>query len=150
MLLCAINFPFRVRRLLDNPQHSRYLHVAILLACSFPPAIAVGCSFALGDYITQFPPVYCTTEDPDASYYVLILPLSIVCAAGVSCLVLILWSLVRHRRARVSNGEVYRILPSKRPPPFFDAPMIRAYNALYQVNARPRFLAREFQAPVGA
>ncbi len=107
MLLCAIKLPFRVRRLLGNPKHSRYLHVAILLACSFFPAVAVGCSFVPGDYITVFPPAYCVTESPRTTYYILIIPLSVVGAAGISCLVLIFWSLVRHRRARVSDGSPY-------------------------------------------
>ncbi len=56
---------------------------------------------------------------------------------------------------------MYRILPSKRPspckrsPPIFDDPMVRVYMRytykwLLRVNTHPRFLAREFQAPMGA
>ncbi len=42
----------------------------------------------------------------------------------------------------------------KCPPPFFDDPMVRVYMRytykwLLRVNAHPRFLAREFQAPMG-
>ncbi len=49
----------------------------------------------------------------------------------------------------------YRILPSKRPPPFFDDPMVREYMCytykwLLRVNAHPRFLTCECQAPMGA
>ncbi len=102
-MLCAINYPFRVRRLFDNSKHSRCIHVTLLLACSLPPAVIVGCSFAVGDYVTQFPPVYCTAEDPNTTYYLQSLPLSIVCAAGVTGFVLILWSLVKRRKTSVSN-----------------------------------------------
>ncbi len=60
-----------------------------------------------------------------------------------------------------NETHVYRILPSKRPspckrpPPFFDDPMVRVYmrytyKLLLHVNAHPCFLAREFQAPMGA
>ncbi len=45
----------------------------------------------------------------------------------------------------------YHILPSKRPPPFFDDPMVRVYMQMDSPCKRPpRFLACEFQAPMGA
>ncbi len=106
-MLCAINFPFRVRSLYRNAKHSRYVHVTLLLACSLLPAVVVGCSFAIGDYITLLPPLYCTTEHPDGAYFLMSLPLSIVCATGVTGFLLILWSLVRRRRASVSTNCVY-------------------------------------------
>ena len=73
----------------------------LVLACSIPPAVIVGVSFGFGDYITQFPPVFCASEDPNASYYLMILPLSSVAAVGVTCLVLILGLLIRRSRVGV-------------------------------------------------
>ncbi len=63
-----------------------------------------------------------------------------------------------HKQVR---KHAYRILPSKhpspckRPPPFFDDPIVHVhmrctYKWLLHVNAHPRFLVREFQAPMGA
>ncbi len=100
ILLCAIKYPFRVRRLLDNEKHSRSLHIVVVLATSIFPAITLGCTFAFGDYITQLPPGYCVVDDPETTYYLLILPLSIVCGAGITGFILILWLLVKRRRAR--------------------------------------------------
>ncbi len=53
-------------------------------------------------------------------------------------------SLVTNEHLAQSSMHMYRILPSKRPPPFFDDPMVHVYMRytykwLLRVNAHPRF-----------
>ncbi len=72
-----------------------------------------------------------------------------------------LGSVVDNQRRAVEHKHTYLILPSKRPspckrpPPIFDDPMVcvymrYTYKWLLRVNTHPYFLAREFQAPMGA
>lgn len=109
VILWGIAYPFHARKTLDNRKSSNYLHLALLVVSFLLPATVTACTFSTGDYITRFPPVLCTSEEPIATYYFLILPLTVTCASGVSLLIIILTLLIMRRKVASHPCNTWKV-----------------------------------------
>ena len=67
----------------------------MLIAAIVFPLESVGVLLGTGGLtISRFPPISCFARETDASYFGFVLPISIMGAAGVSLIVIILWTLI--------------------------------------------------------
>ena len=92
-LFWKIHFPMSSVSL-KNIRRTKYIHVTCLIAALFlslisPMAIHLKGGFIIGD----FPPFLCGGGDTDVTFYVHLLPITILLGVGTSLLVLIFWRL---------------------------------------------------------
>jgi hypothetical protein len=106
----TIRFPLTARHV-QTSKNFRYFHIGIVLAALLvswiPVIVALGTS---GYTFARFPPLMCVARDPNATFYGLILPKSILVAFGISLIVLTLRILIKliHEMGvlRITTAEV--------------------------------------------
>lgn len=103
-LFWAFRFPLHFRAY-QKLNRMRYIHLACVVLGLVLPAIPV--VVTIGDYatdekdrgtprgmgfgFTNFPPILCAGVDADASFYSLILPITILTEAGMTLLIFTFW-----------------------------------------------------------
>ena len=99
-----VKFPLHAK-IFENKRYFRYVHlimlgVALVLPCMALPAVlgTGGCRLA------SFPPFQCFARNSDVVYYAFILPASILMAAGITLIILILHVLIRVTTPQRSNS----------------------------------------------
>ena len=91
----AIKFPFHSRAFKASGRF-RYIHIIIVIVALLLPGMPVVAAFATGGYVFPGEPhLVCLGRDRDATFYSLILPVSVIVAVGVSLLIIILWIIVK-------------------------------------------------------
>ncbi len=95
MVFWTIKFPFHYRSY-QNDRKIKYIHVTVLVLGLVLPGVPVGATIAAGEYVlTRFPPIVCLADNEDASFYSLILPISILVAAGTSLLIVVFYEILK-------------------------------------------------------
>lgn len=100
-LFWAFRFPLHFRAF-QKSKRIRYIHFACvvlgLVLPVIPVVVTIGdhatdetVSKGLGFGITNFPPILCAGIDADASFYSLILPITIMTEVGMTLLVFTFW-----------------------------------------------------------
>ena len=88
-----VQFPFH-SRFYDKTKKTRYVHgacvvAALLISIISPVTFAIKGGFAFA----RFPPITCLGRNIDAIFYTLVLPNTVLYAAGTTVLLLILWKI---------------------------------------------------------
>ena len=77
-----------------NIRRTKYIHVTCLIAALFLSLISPMANHLKGGFIMiDFPPLFCGGRDTDVTFYVHLLPITILLGVGTSLLVLIIWKL---------------------------------------------------------
>lgn len=93
MLVWKIRFPLHARSF-ETSHRVKYIHAAVIVSALLVPWIPVIATFATGGFTnTSFPPILCTGEDADASFYSLVVPLIVLLQVGVTLLIILFWTL---------------------------------------------------------
>ena len=80
----------------ESKEYIKYIHIGLLVTVLLLPCITVGVLFGTGGLqLGRFPPVVCYAEDLDVTFYILILPISIIMAVGNTMLILIFHVLIQ-------------------------------------------------------
>ena len=88
-----IRFPLHAKSF-EVKGYATYVHVAMLALIILLPFISIAVVFGTGGCrLSRFPNIICQAKDPDATFYALVLPMSILTAAGISVIILIFWVL---------------------------------------------------------
>ena len=91
-LFYGVQFPFHSRSF-KAANRTKYVHVImVVIALILPLVPVISCAVIGGYTITSFPPILCTGSDADATFYSLVLPITIILGIGASLLVLIFWA----------------------------------------------------------
>ena len=82
-----------------NSHRMKYVHAAIILLAITLPVVTVAAAFASGGFVNaRFPPLLCLPQSVPASFYALILPISIILPSGVSLLLALFWTIHKVNR----------------------------------------------------
>ena len=104
ILFWGIMFPFHAKTY-ENRGYFPYIHIMMLIAAIVLPLESVGVILGTGGLtISGFPPRTCFAREPDASYFAFVLPLSVMGAAGVSLIIIILWVVIT-RVGKLKSGQ---------------------------------------------
>ena len=104
ILFWGIMFPFHAKTW-ENRGYFRYVHIVMLIAAIVLPLESVGVILGTGGLtISRFPTISCFAREPNASYFAFVLPESIMGAAGVSLIVIILWVVIT-RVGKLKSGQ---------------------------------------------
>ena len=101
-------FPFHARTY-ETRGYFPYIHIGMVIAAIVLPLESVGVTVLLGTgglTIPRFPPVLCFARETDATFFSLILPVSIINAIGVSLITIILWVVITKVGSMKIQSEV--------------------------------------------
>ena len=87
VIFSGITFPFKARSI-RAAGRCRYVHVVMVTIGLIVPCVPVAVSFVRRGYGSVSPTFLCTPRDGAASFYSLVLPISIFLATGISMLVI--------------------------------------------------------------
>ena len=92
-LFWKVLFPLHSKSF-ETAHRTKYIHMIMVVLALLIPLIPVITSEVKGGYtMTRFPPFLCTGSDADATFYSLVLPITIILATGASILVFIFWKI---------------------------------------------------------
>ena len=93
-LFWGLRFPFHYRKVkLDG--YIKYIHIVSVVVAVLAPLIPALPPLKDGFIATGTPPLLCSVRNADYTYYLLILPISILLAVSTSFLVLIFWTVLK-------------------------------------------------------
>ena len=99
-------FPFHARHY-ETKGYFRYIHIAMIIAAIILPWESMGAILGTGGLtVPRFPPVACFAMEADATFYSFVLPISIICALGVSLITIILWVLIKVGTVKTQPSKV--------------------------------------------
>lgn len=87
VIFSGITFPFKARSI-RAAGRCRYVHVVMVTIGLIVPCVPVAVSFVRRGYGSVSPTFLCTPRDGAASFYTLVLPISVFLATGISMLVI--------------------------------------------------------------
>ena len=87
-LFWKIACPFHARQFEVN-KRIKYIHISMVFVAVFLPFIPVGVTFSKGGFgLTRFPSILCTGTQSEATFYSLILPITLMLATGITLLII--------------------------------------------------------------
>lgn len=91
MFFWKVTFPFHARSY-ERANRMKYVHIVMISIALTVPVIPVIATVVDGGYgLTRFPPIFCTGTSPTATFYSLILPITLSTQCGVTMLIIIFW-----------------------------------------------------------
>ena len=91
------NVRFPDHYMLLNRRHQiKYIHLVSVLVAIVVPVIPVAAIFGTGGFVNgRYPPLLCLPSNPNAAFYSLVLPVSVLIASGVTLLLAVFWTLYK-------------------------------------------------------
>lgn len=89
----TVKFPLHAKSF-EAKGYTTYVHIAMLALIIILPFISIAVLFGTGGCrVSRFPNIICQARHPDVTFYALVLPVSILTAAGISMIILLFWVL---------------------------------------------------------
>ena len=113
---------------MESAGRIKYVHVILICLGVTFPAVHVAVTFGVGEFtITRFPPIVCLPNNEDATFYSIVLPVSILMATGVSLLVVVFYELLKVRLFAIAHNIAEIIMT---------AMLLKVYDWLFTDNER--------------
>ena len=116
IIFWSLLFPFHYKQFRDTGR-IKYAHAVIIISGLVLPAVLMATtvivSLTVGEFILLgLPPLACLPTDKNATFYPIILPVSILMAFGVSLLVMVFYRLIQVRVVIIILIYIYNIYES--------------------------------------